>query len=142
MNRAPSIFNEVIGPVMRGPSSSHTAGAHRIGSLVRQLCPAGFQKVTVEFDRKGALATTYLGQGSAMGLAGGMLGVSLTDPEIVDFEQGLTASGLDIQYIISNYHTEHPSTYRISLHYPEKEDMQVEAVSTLKLLTFQQVVIS
>jgi L-serine dehydratase len=60
----PSIFNEVIGPVMRGPSSSYTAAAHRIGALIRQDCPPLNRKVLVEFDRKGSLATTYEGQGS------------------------------------------------------------------------------
>ena len=63
----PSIFNDVIGPVMRGPSSSHTAAAHRIGAIIRQVCLPDIGNVLVEFDRKGSLATTYEGQGSAMG---------------------------------------------------------------------------
>lgn len=62
----PSIFNDVIGPVMRGPSSSHTAAAHRIGSVIRQLASSGFEKVSVSFDRSGSLPTTYLGQGSTL----------------------------------------------------------------------------
>ncbi len=47
---APSIFNDVIGPVMRGPSSSHTAAAHRIGSIIRQLGVSDIQKVIVHFQ--------------------------------------------------------------------------------------------
>ena len=75
----PSIFNDVIGPVMRGPSSSHTAAAYRIGNLVRQLCPLKDSDILVEFDRQGALATTYEGQGSAMGLIAAFLGIDILD---------------------------------------------------------------
>ncbi len=50
-----SIFNDVIGPVMRGPSSSHCAAALRIGRLARDLMDADFQEVLVEFDRQGAI---------------------------------------------------------------------------------------
>ncbi|NTV84779.1 MAG: serine dehydratase, partial [Bacteroidales bacterium] len=73
----PSIFNDVIGPVMRGPSSSHTAASHRIGTIIRQVCNPVNGNVLVEFDRKGSLATTYEGQGSAMGLISGLLGLSI-----------------------------------------------------------------
>ena len=83
----PSIFNDVIGPVMRGPSSSHTAASHRIGMIIRQVCLPENGKVLVEFDRKGSLATTYEGQGSAMGLICGLLGVSILDPSIVRYKE-------------------------------------------------------
>ena len=60
MNRLPaSIFNDVIGPVMRGPSSSHVAGAARIGSLVRQSLKGRVKEVEVEFDVNGSLAESY-----------------------------------------------------------------------------------
>ncbi len=48
-----SLFNDVIGPVMRGPSSSHCAAALRIGRLARDLMAADFDDVLVEFDRGG-----------------------------------------------------------------------------------------
>ncbi len=88
----PGIFNDVIGPLMRGPSSSHTAAAHRIGNIIRQAAEPGFKKVIVEFDKSSALATTYLGQGSALGLAGGLLGLEMTDPEIINYEKHLENS--------------------------------------------------
>jgi len=47
----PSIFNDVIGPIMRGPSSSHCAGALRIGRLARDLMSGGeLDDVLVEFE--------------------------------------------------------------------------------------------
>lgn len=126
----PSIFNDVIGPVMRGPSSSHTAAAHRIGAFIRQLEEPVFTKVIVEFDRSGALATTYLGQGSALGLAGGLLGIDMTDPEIINYEKHLNKSNFTIEYIITNLECKHPNAYQISVQYPEREDIHILAIST------------
>ena len=58
----PSIFNDVIGPVMRGPSSSHSAASVRIGRLARDLCGGEPERVLVEFDTGGSLATTHASQ--------------------------------------------------------------------------------
>jgi iron-sulfur-dependent L-serine dehydratase beta subunit len=66
-----SIFNDVIGPVMRGPSSSHCAAALRIGRLARDLMDGELNDLLVEFDRSGSLPTTHESQGSDMGLFGG-----------------------------------------------------------------------
>lgn len=126
----PSIFNDVIGPVMRGPSSSHTAAAHRIGAFIRQLREPVYTKIIVEFDKVGALATTYLGQGSAMGLAGGLLGIDMKDPEIINFKKHLSKSNFSIEYIITNLNCKHPNAYQISIHYPEKENIHILAIST------------
>lgn len=70
----PSIFNDVIGPVMRGPSSSHCAASVRIGRIVRDLMDADLQDILIEFDPSGSLATTHNSQGSDMGLFGGFMG--------------------------------------------------------------------
>jgi L-serine dehydratase len=65
----PSIFNDVIGPVMRGPSSSHCAGALRIGLLTRYLMNENIEEVNITFDPNGSLVTTHESQGSDMGLS-------------------------------------------------------------------------
>ena len=67
----PSIFNDVIGPVMRGPSSSHCAGALRIGRMARDVMGGVIDEVEITFDSGGSLATTHNSQGSDMGLFGG-----------------------------------------------------------------------
>jgi len=126
----PSIFNDVIGPVMRGPSSSHTASAHRIGMFIRQLWGSGYAKVIVKFDKSGALATTYLGQGSAMGLAGGLLGIDITDSEIINYEEHLYKSDITIEYIITEIENKHPNAYQISIQSPKREDINILAIST------------
>ena len=107
------IFNDVIGPVMRGPSSSHAAASHRIGTLVRQLCPVAGSRIVVEFDRNGSLATTYEGQGSAMGLISGLAGISILDPEITDYRALPDRHKFLIQFRITDYQASHPNTYRI-----------------------------
>ena len=70
-----SIFNDVVGPVMRGPSSSHCAAALRIGRLARDLMGGAFDEVLVEFDRHGSLPTTHDTQGSDWGLGAGLIEV-------------------------------------------------------------------
>ena len=55
-----SVFNDVIGPVMRGPSSSHTAGAYRIALLSRSLYGEVPHRILCTFDPDGSYAPTYL----------------------------------------------------------------------------------
>jgi L-serine dehydratase len=59
----PSIFNDVLGPVMCGPSSSHTAASGRIGLLVRYLVD-DVCKATIRFPATSSYASTYKGQRS------------------------------------------------------------------------------
>ena len=80
----PSIFNDVIGPIMRGPSSSHCAAAVRIGRIARDIMGGQIEKVLIEFDQKGSLATTHESQGSDMGLFGGLLGWNASDERLTD----------------------------------------------------------
>ena len=54
-----SIFNNVIGPVMRGPSSSHSAAACRIGLLIRDLMKEDITDVVIDYDPNGSLVTTH-----------------------------------------------------------------------------------
>ena len=126
----PSIFNDVIGPVMRGPSSSHTAASHRIGSLIRQICPPENGKVLVEFDPKGSLATTYEGQGSAMGLICGLLGVSILDPEVIRYKELAKERNLNIEFVITDYKASHPNTYKIQVDSDKQEQFRFIAIST------------
>ena len=89
-----SIFNDVIGPVMRGPSSSHCAAALRIGRLARDLMDSDLTDVLVEFDREGSLPTTHESQGSDMGLFGGLLGWDADDERLPDSARALADAGI------------------------------------------------
>ena len=91
----PSIFNDVIGPVMRGPSSSHCAAAVRIGRVVRDLMEGEIENVLIEFDPDGSLATTHESQGSDMGLFGGFLGWDTTDDRLVRSPEMIQEAGVE-----------------------------------------------
>lgn len=74
-----SIFS-VISPIMVGPSSSHTAGAVRLGIMARNIYKNSFKKV--KFVLYNSFATTGFGHGTDKGLLAGVLGYSVDDPII------------------------------------------------------------
>ena len=110
-----SIFNDVLGPVMRGPSSSHCAAALRIGRLARDLMGGTIDKVLVEFDRSGSLPTTHASQGSDMGLFGGLLGWDAADERLPDSDKALHEAGIALCIETVDVGDPHPNTYRLTL---------------------------
>jgi L-serine dehydratase len=110
-----SIFNDVIGPVMRGPSSSHCAAALRIGRLARDLMDGEISEVLVEFDRAGSLPTTHESQGSDMGLFGGLLGWEADDERLPKSAQALADAGIKLHIETIDVGDAHPNTYRLTL---------------------------
>ncbi len=126
----PGLFNDVIGPVMRGPSSSHVAAAHRIGGIVRQSLPDGPVRAVVDFDISGSLAKTHKGHGTDFGFAGGLLGIPLTDPRVADACAIAAREGIDIRFRILNYGATHPSHYRIEAADGRGATRRWDAVST------------
>jgi L-serine dehydratase len=125
----PSILNDVVGPVMRGPSSSHCAAALRIGRIARDLMKENIDEVLIEFDTNGALATTHKSQGSDMGLFGGLLGWDADDDRLVNSETALAAAGIKTEIKIHPIEAIHPSTYNLTLK-NEKTQHQIRAIST------------
>ena len=111
----PSIFNDVIGPVMRGPSSSHCAAALRIGRIARDLMGSALESVLIEYDPNGSLATTHESQGSHMGLCGGLMGWDADDSRLVASPRALAEAGVDVRVEIVSYGARHPNTYRLTL---------------------------
>jgi L-serine dehydratase len=110
-----SIFNDVIGPVMRGPSSSHCAAALRIGRLARDLMEGEISEVLVEFDRAGSLPTTHESQGSDMGLFGGLLGWEADDERLPESVKALAEAGIKLHIETVDVGDPHPNTYRLTL---------------------------
>jgi L-serine dehydratase len=110
-----SIFNDVIGPVMRGPSSSHCAAALRLGRLARDLMDGDIRQVLVEFDRRGSLASTHASQGSDMGLFAGLMGWEATDERLPEAVHAIRTAGIDARIAIEDLGFTHPNTYRLTL---------------------------
>ena len=111
----PSIFNDVIGPIMRGPSSSHCAAAVRIGKMVRDLMDGEIKDVLIEFDPDGSLSTTHVSQGSEMGLFGGLLGWDATDGRLADSPKAIQEAGINVKTVITPIDTDHPNTYKMTV---------------------------
>jgi L-serine dehydratase len=125
----PSIFNDVIGPVMRGPSSSHCAAALRIGRMARDLMEGNIKEVLVEYDPNGSLVMTHAGQGSDMGLCGGLLGWDAQDERLAESAHAVRDAGIKVKMKISRFSVQHPNTYKMTLeNAPETHTLQ--AIST------------
>lgn len=110
-----SIFNDVIGPVMRGASSSHCAAALRIGRLARDLMGGDITHVLIEFDVHGSLPNTHQSQGSDMGLFGGLLGWDAADARLPMSAAHLRDAGVAVEFRYIDCHDPHPNTYRLTL---------------------------
>jgi L-serine dehydratase len=129
MNYQPSIFNDVFGPVMRGPSSSHSAAALRIGRICRDLMNGDPGRVHVQYDRKDALATTHDSQGSDMGMIGGLLGLEPDDARLSNPYQALRGSQIEVEFSVTDTGRDLPNLYVVTLKNRE-EQLEVVAVST------------
>lgn len=125
----PSIFNDVIGPVMRGPSSSHCAASLRIARICRDLMDGDIRHILIEFDPNGSLATTHKSQGSDMGLFGGFLGWEADDERLPESERYLAEAGITVEFCIRDIGADHPNTYKITLT-NEHECRRLTAIST------------
>ncbi|MDV7341245.1 L-serine ammonia-lyase, iron-sulfur-dependent, subunit alpha [Terasakiella sp. A23] len=115
MTHFPSIFNDAIGPVMRGASSSHVAAAHRIGLLARDYMDGDFSSVLVEYDPNTSLEPTHDSQGSDMGLFCGLMGWEVTDERMVDARKYLEGMGVETEIRITDYGATHENTYKLTL---------------------------
>lgn len=126
----PSIFNDVIGPVMRGPSSSHTAASVRIARMASDILGQPLYKAVFEFDPGGSLATTFDGQGSAMGLAAGFLGFQMVDERMKDALEIARDSGIHLEFVVVPYENDHPNTYKMKLTGKNGESLELLAISS------------
>ena len=111
----PSIFNDVIGPVMRGPSSSHCAAALRIGRMCRDLMNNDLTNIYITYDPNGSLATTHKSQGSDMGIFGGFMGWEAHDERLPLSETYLESHGIFVHIDIKDIQADHPNTYKLTL---------------------------
>ncbi|NNL00451.1 MAG: serine dehydratase [Xanthomonadales bacterium] len=100
---------------MRGPSSSHCAASVRIGHLACDLMKDSIESVLIEFDPNGSLATTHDGQGSDMGLFGGLLGWDAADERLVNSESAIKEAGIKVEIAIRDIQASHPNTYKLTL---------------------------
>ncbi|MEI8112535.1 MAG: L-serine ammonia-lyase, iron-sulfur-dependent, subunit alpha, partial [Bacteroidia bacterium] len=129
MKKLPGIFNDVIGPVMRGPSSSHTAASWRIARTALDILNDRLVKALIEFDCDGAWAPNYREQGTTIGIEGGLLGFDITDERIRNTESLAIEKGISIEYQVSSFTTSHANTVRLTLWGISQKKVEIIAVS-------------
>ena len=104
---------DILGPVMIGPSSSHTAGAARIGLVTRALL--GKPPVKAHIFLHGSFAKTYKGHGTDKAIVAGILGMK-TDDERIRFSLDVAKKeGLEIRIETGELDGAHPNTAQITL---------------------------
>lgn len=104
---------DIIGPVMIGPSSSHTAGAVRLGRVAWKLLEE--RAVKAEIQLSGSFAQTYRGHGTDKALVGGIMGMHTYDEKIRDSLELAKEQGLEYSFQVCEIPGAHPNTARIIL---------------------------
>ncbi|AOV08301.1 L-serine ammonia-lyase, iron-sulfur-dependent subunit beta [Sporosarcina ureilytica] len=105
-----SVF-DIIGPVMIGPSSSHTAGAARIGRVARTLF--GRQPEWAKIYLYGSFAETYKGHGTDVAIIGGLMDYDTFDERIKTAFEDAKKAGFTFEFIPEEEEMEHPNTAKI-----------------------------
>lgn len=105
-----SIF-DIVGPIMIGPSSSHTAGAARIGKVAKAIAGGKIKKAV--FMLHGSFAKTYKGHGTDRALVAGILGLEPWDERLKSSFELAKQSGLEYEFIETDLGDVHPNTVKI-----------------------------
>ena len=104
---------DIMGPVMIGPSSSHTAGAARIGLIARSLLEEA--PVEVHILLHGSFAKTYKGHGTDKAIIAGILGMQADDSRIRFSPEIAGQEGIQVEITEGEIETAHPNTAEIVL---------------------------
>ena len=112
----PSILNDIMGPVMRGPSSSHTAGSFHIATLARALLGAPPTAARFTFDPSGSYAQVYRQQGVDRAFAMGLLGRPLTEAVFFRALDAAREGGVVIEFALGALPgADHPNAVEVEL---------------------------
>ena len=95
-----SIFNDVLGPVITGPSSSGTAGAMRVTRMALKFMP-DFRKAQINVNEH--TSRTLQGLKTGVAYAAGLLDFEVDDPRIADARKIAASKGLEIAYAIKDF---------------------------------------
>lgn len=118
---------DILGPVMVGPSSSHTAGAVRIGLIARQLF--GRQPEKAEVILHGSFAATGKGHGTDRALIAGLLGMMPDDMRIPESFEIAKDMGMDFVMKNKDIKGAHPNTAQIIMEAEGVPQMKIQAHS-------------
>lgn len=114
---------EILGPVMVGPSSSHTAGAVRIGYVSRKLM--GEKIVTADIELYGSFLLTGKGHGTPQAIVAGLLGMTPDDARIPDSFEIAKAQGLKFTIGEAKLKEAHPNSVLLKLTGESGKELEV-----------------
>lgn len=114
---------DILGPIMIGPSSSHTAGAAKLAKIAMEIAGDGFNKI--EFYLHGSFAKTYKGHGTDKALVAGILGFEPSDERLRESFKIANEKNILIEFIETDLGYQHPNTVKIVFKYMDKEDFYV-----------------
>lgn len=118
---------DIVGPVMIGPSSSHTAGAVRIGRVAGALLGAPVARASILLH--GSFAKTYRGHGTDRALAAGIMGMLPSDPRIRDSLSIARSLGLRVDFSTGTVEDAHPNTAVLTLWDTSGRSVEVQGAS-------------
>ena len=118
---------DIMGPVMVGPSSSHTAGAVRIGLISRRLL--GSQPVSATLMLHGSFAATGTGHGTDKALVAGLLGMHPDDPNIPRSFSLAEQAGMSLSIGTVSLRGAHPNTVVLTLTNAKGRTLEINASS-------------
>lgn len=118
---------DIVGPVMIGPSSSHTAGAARLGLMARKIL--GGAPVRARIGLTGSFARTGKGHGTDKAIAGGLLGFRPDDERIRDALQLAPDMGLAVAFYAADRPDAHPNTALLDLERADGRTVHIEGAS-------------
>src|SRR3712207_2501185 len=115
---------DIIGPVMVGPSSSHTAGACRLGLLARGLVGGTPHRARIELH--GSFARTGEGHGTDKAIVGGLMGFRPDDERLRDALGIAEREGLDYRFEKTTIADDaHPNTVRMAVAHGDRESVMI-----------------
>lgn len=119
---------DIVGPVMVGPSSSHTAGAVRIGRIARKLL--GEEVASAKILLHGSFRTTGKGHGTDKALVAGLLGCDVDDTRIPDSFEMAKERNMEISFgVIDLGETAHPNSVKMKLKGVTGKELEIVASS-------------
>lgn len=118
----PGVF-DILGPIMVGPSSSHTAGAARLGKVAKSIAHGKIKKVT--FLLHGSFGKTYKGHGTDRALVAGILGMEPSDIRLRDSLEIAKKEGLEVIFKEYDLGDAHPNTVKFLIETEDGKESEI-----------------